>query len=133
MIFLANFNLLFKRIDKIPNDRKITHFQSLIKPVQAKGWKVPLNLLAGVNEELKRMENSEECDGDCSMSPFVITRKKDGSINFALDLKLMNEQMFEKKHQMRNIHEMIDLALQLTEKTNGQVWFSNLNLKNAYS
>ena len=45
----------------------------------------------------------------------------------------MNEQMFEKKHQMRNIHEMIDLALQLTEKTNGQVWFSNLNLKNAYS
>ena len=67
------------------------------------------------------------------MSPFVITRKKDGSINFALDLKLMNEQMFEKKYQMRNIHEMIDLALQLTEKTNGQVWFSNLNLKNAYS
>ena len=35
---------------------------------------------------------------------------------------------------MPNIHELKDnVALQISEKTNGQVWFSNLNLKNAYS
>ena len=35
---------------------------------------------------------------------------------------------------MPNIHELIDnLALQISEKSNGRVWFSNLDLKNAYS
>ena len=35
---------------------------------------------------------------------------------------------------MPNIHELIDnVDLQLSKKTYGQVWFSNLNLKNAYS
>ena len=35
---------------------------------------------------------------------------------------------------MPNIHELIDnVALQISEKSNGQVWFSNLYLKNAYS
>ena len=35
---------------------------------------------------------------------------------------------------MPNIHELIDnVALQVSEKSNGQVWFSNLDLKNAYS
>ena len=35
---------------------------------------------------------------------------------------------------MPNIHELIDnVALQISEKSNGRVWFSNLDLKNAYS
>ena len=35
---------------------------------------------------------------------------------------------------MPNIHELIDnVALQIREKSNGQVWFSNLDLKNTYS
>ena len=35
---------------------------------------------------------------------------------------------------MPNLHELIDnVALQISEKSNGQVWFSNLYLKNAYS
>ena len=35
---------------------------------------------------------------------------------------------------MPNIHELIDnVALQISKKSNGQVWFSNLDLKNAYS
>ena len=35
---------------------------------------------------------------------------------------------------MPNIRELIDnVALQISEKPNGQVWFSNLDLKNAYT
>ena len=35
---------------------------------------------------------------------------------------------------MPNIHELIDnVALQISEKSNGRVWFSKLDLKNAYS
>ena len=35
---------------------------------------------------------------------------------------------------MPNIHELIDnIVLQLSIKDSGEVWFSNLDLKNAYS
>ena len=125
---------------KIPNDRKVAHFHTPFKPIQSKGRRVTLHLLAGVNEELKRMEKEghiiklEKCDEDCFISPIVITRKKDTSIKLALDSKLLNDQIFKNKCQMPNIHELIDnVALQISEKSNGRVWFSNLDLKNAYS
>ena len=88
---------------KIPNDRKVTHFHSPFKPIQSKGRRVPLHLLAGVNEELKRMQTEghiiklEKCDEDGFISPFVITRKKDASIKLALDSKLLNDQIFKNK------------------------------------
>ena len=125
---------------KIPNDRKVTHFHTPLKAIQSKGRRVPLHLLAGVNKELKRMEKEghriklEKCDEDCCISPIVITRKKDTSIKLALDSKLLNDQIFKNKYQLPNIHELIDnVALQISEKSNGRVWFSNLDLKNAYS
>ena len=49
------FKNLFTRVGKIPNDRKVTHFHTPFKPIESKGRKFPLHLLAGVNEELKRM------------------------------------------------------------------------------
>ena len=75
-----------------------------------------------------------KCDEDCFISPIVITRKKDGSIKLAVDSKLLNNQIFKNKYQMPNIHELIDnIALQLSSKESGEVWFSSLDLKNAYS
>ena len=134
------FKNLFTRVGKIPNDRKVTHFHTPFKPIQSKGRRVPLHLLAGVNEELKRMEKGghiiklEKCDEDCFISPIEITRKKNTSIKLALDSKLLNDQTFKNKYQMPNIHELIDnVALQISEKSNRRVWFSNLDLKNAYS
>ena len=47
---------LFSRVGKISNHRKVAHFNSPFKPVQAKGRRVLLRLLAGVNEELGRKE-----------------------------------------------------------------------------
>ena len=131
---------LFNRVGKIPSDRKVTHFHSPFKPIQTKGRRVPLHLLDNVKTELNRMEKEghiiklNKCDEDCFISPIVITRKKDGSIKLALDSKLLNNQIFKNKYQMLNIHELIDnIALQLSSKESGEVWFSNLDLKNAYS
>ena len=114
------FKELFTRVGKKPNDRKATHFHSPFKPIQSKERRVPLHLLAGVNEELKRMETEghiiklEKCDEDCLVSPIVITRKKDTLIKLALDSKLLNDQIFKNKYQMPNIHELIDnMALQI--------------------
>ena len=75
-----------------------------------------------------------KCDEDCFINPIVITRKKDVSIKLALDSKLLNNQIFKKKYQMPNIHELIDnIALQESSKESGEVWLSSLYLKNAYS
>ena len=134
------FKEFYTRIGKIPNDHKITHFHTPFKTVQAKERRTPLHLLAGLNDELIRMETEghilklEKCDEGCFISPIVITRKKDGSIKLTLDSKLLNDHTFENKYRMPNIHELIDnVALQISEKSNGQVCFSNLDLKNAYS
>ena len=131
---------LFNRVGKIPLDRKITHFHSPFKPIQSKGRRVPLHLLDNVKMELNRMEKEghivklNKCDEDCFKSLIVITRKKDGSIKLALDSKLLSNQIFKNKYQMPNILELIDnIALQLSSKESGEVWFSKLDLKNAYS
>ena len=131
---------LFNRVGKIPLDRKITHFHSPFKPIQTKGRRVPVHLLDNVKMELNRMEKERQivklnkCDEDCFISLIVITRTKDGSIKLALDSKLLINQIFKNKYQMPNIHELIDnIALQLSSKESGEVWFGSLDLKNAYS
>ena len=134
------FTELFTRVGKIPNDRKLIHFRSPFKPVQSKGRRVPLHLHVGVNEEFKKMETEghiiklEKCEKDGFISPIVITRKKDASIKLALDSKLLNDPFFKNKYQMQNLHDFMDnVALKISEKSNERVWFSNLDLKNAYS
>ena len=134
------YKRLFNRVGKIPLDRRVTHFHSSFKPIQTKGRRVPLHLLNNVKTELNRMEKEghiiklNKCDEDSFISPIVITRKKDGSIKLALDSKLLNNQIFKNKYQKPNIHELIDnIALQLSSKESGEVWFSSLDLKNAYS
>ena len=116
---------------KLPNDHKVTHFHTPFKPVEAKRIRVPIHLLAGVNEELKRTETEgdiiklEKCHEDCFISSIVITRKKVGSFKLALDSNLLNDQIFKNKYQRPNFHELIDnVALKKSEKSNGQVWFS---------
>ena len=92
------FKNLFTRVGKIRNDRKVTHFHTPFKPIQSKGRRAPLHLLAAVNDELKRMEKEghiiklQKCDEDCFINPIVITRKKDTSTKLALDSKLLNDQ-----------------------------------------
>ena len=96
-------------------------------------------LLSGVKEELKKMDNDghfeklEKWHKNCFISPIVVTRKKDGWIKFALDLKLLNDQIFKYRLRMPDIHELIDnVALKMSEKADWQVWLSNLDLMNTY-
>ena len=131
---------LSNRVGKLPLDRRVTHFHSPFKPIQTKGRRVPLHLLDSVKVELNRMEKKghivklSKSDEDGFISPKVITLKKDGRIKLVLDSKLLNEQIFNNKYQMPNIHELIDnIALQLSNKESVEVWFSSLDLKNAYS
>ena len=113
---MNKFQELFARVGKTPYDRKVKHFHSPLKLVQAKGRRVTQHLLAGVNKELRRMETEghiRKLDDDCFNSPIVITRKMGGSNKLALDSKLLNDQIF-KKNQMLHIRELID---NLTFKT----------------
>ena len=116
---------------------KITHFHEPLKPIQLKGRRVPLHLLDSVKTELNRLKAEghikklENCDEDRFISPIVITCKKDKSIKLALDSKT---QIYKNKYQMPNIHELVDnVAAQIINDSVGEVWFTNLDLKNAYS
>ena len=134
------FKQLFLRIGKIKNQTKITHFHEPLKPIQLKGRRVPLHLLDSVKSELYRFKSEghikklENCDEDRFNSPIVITCKKDKSIKLALDSKFINKQIYKNKYQMPNIHELVDnVAAQISNNSAGEVWFTNLDLKNAYS
>ena len=134
------FKQLFLRIGKIKNQTKITHFHEPLKPIQLKGRRVPLHLLDSVKSELYRFKSEghikklENCDEDRFISPIVITCKKDKSIKLALDSKFINKLIYKNKYQMPNIHELVDnVAAQISENSAGEVSFTNLDLKNAYS
>ena len=111
-----------------------------IKPIQLKGRRVPLHLLDSVKSELYRLKseghikNLENCDEDRFISPLVITCKKDKSIKLALDSKFINKPIYKNKYQMPNIQELGDnVAAQTSNNSAGEIWFTNLDLKNAYS
>ena len=48
------FKELFTRVEKIPDDRKVTNFHSPFKPIQSKGRRVPLHLLAGLKRRIEK-------------------------------------------------------------------------------
>ena len=80
---------------------------------------------------IKKLEN---CDEDRFISPIVIICKKDKSIKLALDSKFLNKQIYKNKYQMPNIHELVDNVVpQISNNSAGEVWFTNLDLKNAHS
>ena len=119
---------------------KITHIHEPLKPIQLRGRRVPLHLLDSVKTELNRLKDEgrikklKNCDEDRFISPIVITCKKDKSIKLALEFKFKKKQIYENKYQMPKIHELEDnVAAQIASDSVGEVWFTNLDLKNAYS
>ena len=92
--------------------------------------KTKLNLLKNEGQ-IQKLEN---CDEICFISPIIITCKQDKSIKLALDSKFSNKQIYKNKYQMPNIHEPVDnVAAQISNDSVGKRWFTNLDLKNAYS
>ena len=92
--------------------------------------KTDLNRLKS-KEHYKKLEN---CDKDRFIIPIVITCKKDKSIKLALGSKFINKQIYKNIYQMPNVHGLSDnVAAQISNNSAGEVWFTNLDLKNAYS
>ena len=56
------------------------------------------------------------------------------SFKLALNAKPMNAQIWKNKYQMPNIHELINSVAQIiTKDAPGEVWFTSLDLKYAFS
>ena len=122
------------------NHKVFTNFKDPLVPRQVKGRKVPIHLQDRVTAEIKilikdkHIEKLEKCTTDHFIAPIVLTAKKDGSRKLALNAKPMNAQIWQNKYQMPNMHELIDSAAQIiTKDTPGEVWFTSLDLKYAFS
>ena len=75
-----------------------------------------------------------KCTSEHFISPIVITAKKDGSVKLAMDAKPMNDQIHKNQYQMPNLLELLDSAAQIiTSSKVGDVWFTSLDLKYAFS
>ena len=57
---------------------------------------------------------------------------KNKSKKLTLVSNFVNKQIFENKYQMPNNHEFVDTVASLRSgKSNGEVWFTNLDFKKA--
>ena len=84
----------------------------------------------------KQIYKLEKCPDDLFVSPVVITVKKDNSLKIALDSKKLNKAIQKNKYQMQSIDHLLDaVALYITQRQDspGTFWFSNIDLKYAYS
>ena len=60
--------------------------------------------------------------------------KPDGSVKLALNEKLTITQIYRNCYQMPHMNEVVDnVALTISGNTNELIWFSNKDLKYAYS
>ena len=114
---------------------RITHFHQPLKPIKLNGRRVSLHLSDSVKTKLNRFKAEkhfkklENYDKDRFISPSVITCKKDKSLKLALDSQFINKQIYKNKYQLPNIHELVDkVAAQISNDSNGEVWFTNLDL-----
>ena len=138
--FVNRYPNVFSRLGRSKNHKVFTNFKDPLVPRQVKGRKVPIHLQDRVTAEIKKLikdkhiEKLEKCTTDHFIAPIVLTAKKDGSIKLALNAKPMNAQIWQNKYQMPNMHELIDSAAQIiTKDTPGEVWFTSLDLKYAFS
>ena len=70
------------------------------------------------------IEKLEECSDKYFVSPIVITVKKDGSVEFALESRELNKQVHKNKYQMPNIEELMDTVGQtISERKTGMYIF----------
>ena len=137
--FLKKFNDVFQRLGRSKNHKVFTLFKSPLIPIQEKGRRVPIHIQTKMGAEIKKLIREgnivklHKCTSDQFVAPVVITAKKDGTVKLAMDAKAMNSQIYKNKFQMPNLLELLDSAAQIiTVKTEGTVWFTSQDLKNAF-
>ena len=137
---MNKFKEIFTRQGRAKNHRVHSVFKDPLVPLQEKGRRVPIHIQENVGWEIKKLIKEghivklNKCTSDSFVAPVVITAKKDGSIKLAMDDKPMNAQIFKNQYQMPNFLEQLDVAAQIINKdTPGEVWFTSLGLKYAFS
>ena len=87
------------------------------KPIQQKRRPVPIHFRSTLRCELAKLiekghlEEADETTHNCSVSPAVITIKKDKSIEIALDSRKLIETFGKRKATMTNM----EISLELTD------------------
>ena len=58
--------------------------------------------------------------------------KKDKSVKIALDARALNESIAKDKYQMPNLDNLIDMIAEELEKSEGEAWYSSVDMTYAY-
>ena len=138
--FHQKFHRVFSRVGRAKNHQVFSTFKSPLVPIQEKGRRVSVHIQDKVGLEIQTLIQEghvvklNKCTSEHFISPAKITAKKDGSVKLAMDAKPMNNQIHKNQYQMPNLLELLDSAAQIiTSDKLGDVWFTSLDLKYAFS
>ena len=105
---------------------------------QQKGRRIPIQLQEQVDKEIEKLlkdghiEKVDKIQDDIFIQPTVITVKKDKSVKIALDARALNESKAKDKYQMPNLDNLIDMIAEELEKSEGEAWYSSVDMTYAY-
>ena len=96
-------------------------------PVKQHPRRVPLSKIQEAEAEIEKMAEQGIIEPSTSpwCSPVVILRKKDSSIRFAIDFRLLNHYTVKDSHLLPRIDDTLDAL-------SGAKWYSTLDIKSGY-
>ena len=136
--FVSEFKKLFTRNGKVKNHQVKIKLKENARIVQQKGRRIPIQLQNAVDAEIKKLlkdghiEKINEIKDDLFMQPTVITVKKDRSVKIALDARALNQEIEKDKYQMPNLENLLDMIAEKLDSSNGEAWYSTLDMTYAY-
>ena len=133
----AKFPDRFERRGCVNNYSIKTDMKEGAPVTQQKGRRIPLQLQEQVDREINKLlekghiERVDTIKDDVFIQPVVVTVKKDGSDQIALDARGLNESIAKDKYQMPNLENLLDMVAEKIEGQEGDVSFSSVDLKYA--
>ena len=101
---------------------------------QQMGRKIPIRMQKTVDSEIKRLlkeghiERVDEIKDHVFSQPTVITVKKDRSVKIALDTRALNKAIVNDKYQMPNSENLMEIIAERLDNSNGEAWYSSVDL-----
>ena len=74
------------------------------------------------------IEKINEIKDDVFIQSTVITVKKDRSVKIALDARALNQEIEQDKYQMPNLENLLDMVAEKLDSSNGEAWYSTLDM-----
>ena len=112
-----------------------THFHEPLRSVQVKWKEVSIHVLpkdeATIENLLKEghIENLGKCTEDFFAVTTVVTTKRNGTLKFPMNSKIISKQTYRNSFQMPNMNELVDkVTLAMCGHTSDSIWFSNPDL-----